>query len=242
MLAIVKLCFSMSNIFDMEKVVMTISLSYREKSLYASLVAELIVYGPYFFLHRQNSVNKVAGMIIAIVVLQIILQSIIAAFTRNRITDERDRLIELRGYRVGYFTLTSLMVRGWACCGFMQRTVGFQSKTVGWTAFSQRLLRHAGHCGYHEDRHAARGLPENALMPPPRNQPRYRIRNQIRELRAEQKMTQQELADQVGVTRQTAIAIEQDKYSPSLETAFKVARVLGVTLEQCFQYEADGKR
>jgi hypothetical protein len=102
----------MSNIFDMEKIVMAINLSYREKSLYASLAVELIVYGPYFFLHRQNSVNKVAGMIIAIIVLQIILQSIIAAFTRNRITDERDRLIELRGYRVGYFTLASLMVLG----------------------------------------------------------------------------------------------------------------------------------
>ena len=88
------------------------SLSYREKSLYASLIAELIVYGPYFFFHRQNSINKVAGMIIAIIVLQIILQSIIAAMTRNRVTDERDRLIELRGYRAGYLTLASLMVLG----------------------------------------------------------------------------------------------------------------------------------
>lgn len=68
------------------------------------------------------------------------------------------------------------------------------------------------------------------------------IRNQIRELRAARNMTQQELADQVGVTRQTVIAIEQDKYSPSLETAFKVARVLGVALEECFQYEPHGKR
>ncbi len=88
------------------------SLSYREKSLYASLVAELVVYGPYFFLHRQNSVNKVAGMIVAIIVLQIVLQSIIAAATRNRTTDERDRLIELRGYRAGYLMLVSLMVLG----------------------------------------------------------------------------------------------------------------------------------
>lgn len=88
------------------------SLSYRERSLYASLAAELVVYGPYFFLHRQNSLNKVAGMIIAIIVLQAILQSVIAAFTRNRITDERDRLIELRGYRAGYLTLASLMVLG----------------------------------------------------------------------------------------------------------------------------------
>ena len=68
------------------------------------------------------------------------------------------------------------------------------------------------------------------------------IRNQVRELRAERNMTQQELADQVGVTRQTVIAIEQDKYSPSLETAFKVALALGVTLEQCFQYDPKGRR
>jgi len=87
-------------------------LSYREKSLYASLLAELVVYGPYFFLHRQNSLNRVAGMIVAIIVLQTILQSVIAALTRNRVTDERDRLIELRGYRAGYLTLASLMVLG----------------------------------------------------------------------------------------------------------------------------------
>jgi putative transcriptional regulator len=68
------------------------------------------------------------------------------------------------------------------------------------------------------------------------------IRNRIRELRGLREMTQQELADQVGVTRQTVIAIEQDKYSPSLETAFKVALALGVALEQCFQYDSRGKR
>lgn len=68
------------------------------------------------------------------------------------------------------------------------------------------------------------------------------IRNRIRELRAMREMTQQELADQIGVTRQTVIAIEQDKYSPSLETAFKVALALGVSLEQCFEYDPRGKR
>jgi putative transcriptional regulator len=68
------------------------------------------------------------------------------------------------------------------------------------------------------------------------------ILNQIRDLRAAKGLTQQELADQVGVTRQTVIAIEQDKYSPSLETAFKVALALGVSLEQCFQYDPKGKR
>ena len=99
------------------------SLSYREKTLYASLAAELVVYGPYFFLHRQNSVNTVAGMIIAIIVLQIIVQSVIAALTRNRITDERDRLIELRGYRAGYLALASLMVIGLGMLWF-HATVG----------------------------------------------------------------------------------------------------------------------
>ncbi len=68
------------------------------------------------------------------------------------------------------------------------------------------------------------------------------IRNHIRELRALLEMTQQELADRVGVTRQTVIAMEQDKYSPSLETAFKVALTLGVPIECCFQYDPRGKR
>jgi putative transcriptional regulator len=68
------------------------------------------------------------------------------------------------------------------------------------------------------------------------------IRNRIRELRAARQMTQQDLADQVGVTRQTVIAMEQDKYSPSLETAFRVALALGVPFDQCFQYEPGGKR
>ena len=109
------------------------SLSYREKSLYASLVAECLVYGPYFFLHGQNTINHVAGMIVAIIVLQIVLQSVIAAVTRNRMTDERDRLIELRGYRAGYLTLASLMVVGLGMLWF-HATVGhlqLDSRVVG---------------------------------------------------------------------------------------------------------------
>jgi EamA domain-containing membrane protein RarD len=94
------------------------SLSYREKSLYASLIAEILVYGSYFFLHRQNSINKVAGMIVAIIALQIVLQLIIALVTRNRVTDERDRLIQLRGYRAGYLTVCGLMVLGLAMLWF----------------------------------------------------------------------------------------------------------------------------
>lgn len=64
-----------------------------------------------------------------------------------------------------------------------------------------------------------------------------RVTNSIRSLRfANGEMTQADLADQVGVTRQTIIAIEQGKYSPTLETAFRIARVFRVPLEQAFQY------
>ena len=55
-------------------------------------------------------------------------------------------------------------------------------------------------------------------------------------------MTQQELADLIFVTRQTVLAIERDKYSPSLEVAFRIAYVFGVPLEQVFQYEAPRSR
>ena len=69
------------------------------------------------------------------------------------------------------------------------------------------------------------------------------LRNTLRDLRAARSMTQQELADAIGVTRQTVIAIELDKYSPSLETAFRIARVFSVPLEQVFQYDPPhGKR
>ena len=50
-------------------------------------------------------------------------------------------------------------------------------------------------------------------------------------------MTQQALAEQVGVTRQTVIAIENDRYSPSLEVAFRIARVFGAGLEDVFGYD-----
>ena len=64
-----------------------------------------------------------------------------------------------------------------------------------------------------------------------------KITNAIRSLRfAHGEMTQAELAHRVGVTRQTIIAIEQGKYSPSLEMAFRIARVFGVPLDDVFQY------
>jgi putative transcriptional regulator len=68
------------------------------------------------------------------------------------------------------------------------------------------------------------------------------IRNKVRDLRAVHEMTQQQLADRIELTRQTVIAIEGDKYSPSLETAFRIANVFGVGLEEVFQYEEVKKK
>jgi len=64
-----------------------------------------------------------------------------------------------------------------------------------------------------------------------------KVTNSIRALRfAHGEMKQADLAAAIGVTRQTLIAVEQGKYSPSLEVAFKIARVFGVSLEEVFQY------
>jgi putative transcriptional regulator len=66
------------------------------------------------------------------------------------------------------------------------------------------------------------------------------IKNQIRKLRFENgEMTQQQLADKVGVTRQTIIAIEAGKYSPSLALAFRIAKAFSAPLEKVFQYEGE---
>ena len=63
------------------------------------------------------------------------------------------------------------------------------------------------------------------------------VSNSIRALRfAHGEMTQAELADRIGVTRQTVIAIEQGRYSPTLEMAFRIARVFRVPLDDVFQY------
>jgi putative transcriptional regulator len=71
---------------------------------------------------------------------------------------------------------------------------------------------------------------------------KYRINNNIRKLRFFQnETTQQQLADKVGVTRQTIIAMEQGKYSPSLELAFRVALAFGVPLGEVFSYDPEAE-
>ncbi len=68
------------------------------------------------------------------------------------------------------------------------------------------------------------------------------IKNRIRRLRFDNgEITQQELANRVGCTRQTIIALEAGKYVPSLELAFSIADTFGVTVEEVFQYETGNR-
>jgi putative transcriptional regulator len=69
---------------------------------------------------------------------------------------------------------------------------------------------------------------------------KYRVHNNIRKLRFyNDEMTQEELAEKAGVTRQTIIAIEAGKYAPSLELAFKIALAFQVPLSEVFSYEPE---
>jgi hypothetical protein len=72
-------------------------------------------------------------MIIAIILLQVVLQLVIVAFTRNRVTDERDQLIELRGYRAGYLVIASLMVIGLVMLWFHAATgnLSLENRMIG---------------------------------------------------------------------------------------------------------------
>ena len=69
------------------------------------------------------------------------------------------------------------------------------------------------------------------------------IHNQIRQLRFKHgELTQQALADRVGITRQTVIALEKGKFYPSLELAFRIAQTFGMPLEEVFQFELTKKK
>lgn len=68
-----------------------------------------------------------------------------------------------------------------------------------------------------------------------------KVTNNIRALREAEGLTQAELARRIGVTRQTLIAIEQGKYSPTLELAFQISRNFGTGLDEVFHYPADAE-
>ena len=90
------------------------SLSYHEKSLYGTLAVDLAVYITYLQTtsFRENTLGRIVGVMVVLIVLQIIVQSIIAVASRSRLTDERDRTIRLRGYRAGYFSFVAFVFVG----------------------------------------------------------------------------------------------------------------------------------
>ncbi len=65
------------------------------------------------------------------------------------------------------------------------------------------------------------------------------MKNRIKVLRAERDMTQEQLAEMVGVTRNTIISLEKDKYCPSLKLGYRIARIFGVGIDNVFAYEED---
>jgi putative transcriptional regulator len=72
---------------------------------------------------------------------------------------------------------------------------------------------------------------------------KFEITNNIRKLRFfAEEMTQQQLAEKAGVSRQTIIAVEAGKYSPSLELAFRIAEAFGVAIGEVFDYEVKGEK
>lgn len=89
------------------------SMTYQERSLYGILLADVAVYVPYLRMDsHSNSLSRIAGTIVLLIVVQVVLQIVIAAVTRNRVQDERDQLISLKGYRAGYQAFVSMVVIG----------------------------------------------------------------------------------------------------------------------------------
>jgi putative transcriptional regulator len=65
------------------------------------------------------------------------------------------------------------------------------------------------------------------------------MKNRIKEFRAKADLTQEQLAEQAGVTRMTIVFLEQNKYNPSLKLAHRVAKVLGTSIEKLFEFEEE---
>jgi len=90
------------------------TLSYQEKLLYGTLAADLLVYIPYvvYVMHHPTTLTHIVGTMLLLIVAQILLQSIIAISSRDRITDERDRQVAGLGYRNAYFALVGMILVG----------------------------------------------------------------------------------------------------------------------------------
>jgi putative transcriptional regulator len=181
----------------------------------------LVVFYANYLVHSGPGHHYFHALLIVLLFVFGAVRTFIRYRSWNVVEDERDRSIAAIGTRwsnlILWLGLVIVLVLYWG------QRVGavseFADRDPVSSAGARRVRPHRSRAG---------GVPEVGMKSP--------IRNTIRELRAARSMTQQELADLILVTRQTVVAIEGDKYSPSLEVAFRIAAVFGVPLEQVFQY------
>ena len=210
-------------------------MSYEERNVWVFLVVAVLVYAAYVVvvLSRARDVPltevayvgpllwSIGGAIVASIVA-----TIVVALVNRRdghLKDQRDKEIDRLGERTGQ----SFVVIG------APRRDGARAGRGRLVLDRQRRLPLLRPVRDPRVRHQARRLPAGLLHVVKPTQ----VTNSIRTLRfTHGEMTQAELAERIGVTRQTVIAIEQGRYSPSLEMAFQIARVFGVPLDDVFQY------
>ncbi len=209
-------------------------MGFREKQAWISLAVTLGVYGVYFFYfgralgegHSFGVGGPISLAVVAIVVLQIalnIIAAILSPHERRGPEDERDRMVQQYA-NAGAFYVLQVLVMFSIVSVYFSTAWTVANLALGALAAAQVAKYAAVIYGYRRGLYMGR--------------PPTRVINRIRTLRFEQgEMTQQALADAVGVTRQTIIAIEQGKYSPTLEAAFRIAETFGVPVESVFQYQ-----
>ena len=210
-------------------------MSFREKSAWISLLSMTGIYGFYFWsvIHTgpHTSSLRFGGLlstIVTLVIVQVVLTTAVAIFRPSEAKaprDERDKLIELRAMRVAYAGLATSIAH--SHCFF--RAPSTPPIVFNTNALLFILVTKPRSCGLPAKSSNTGGVPDMG-----------RIRNEIRRLRFEHgEMTQQELAEKINLTRQTVNAIEQGKYSPSLEAAFRISAVFGRPLESVFHYSQE---
>eukprot|EP00873_Tetraselmis_striata_P032262 jgi/Tetstr1/452526/TSEL_039562.t1 len=205
-------------------------MSFREKNAWIAVLTTLVIWTVYFWQVGNAALSGTLdgdaifwlfvwclGISIAIMLPINIVAAILARQNMDAPPDEREREIDARANRAGLILLEILMVGMVLSSGFITDFArrAYEADPAGATAIILINL-------------TLFALAFSAL---------------IRRLRFEHnEMTQQELADRIGMTRQTVASIEHNKYSPSLEAAFRIAETFGVPIGEVFFWKAEEPR
>ena len=224
-------------------------MSFREKHLWISVIATVLVWSVYF----RELVDRVlnggmddprfagvmgvafAGAVFIVVVIEVSL-TVFATLTTSKVDrearDEREMLAAFKASHVSLTMLIVLVISLALVAWFSDLTRGvlFGGPHGRSGQCAGRLRGAVGTDAVRPDAVSVEARPVSKGPPP--------IRNRIRELRFHAgEMTQAQLAERIGMTRQTIVAMEQGKYSPSLEAAFRIAAVFAVPLGEVFQWD-----